>query len=369
MPAVHGRTLVGYDLLILRNGARAAFGSARDRLLLLIALPLLILMAIEVARNASAAVADMTIPARMLAAMVAGFVPTLAIARRLAHLREHSAVAAAALRVKSAAAHLLFWNALPAAAATAILLGGAASLAPPLLLSYGVGGASAWAVLRTQAALRRRVQRRRQARGSLRRLRLHAPSRRQRVADLIASRVGVPRLRFGANILALAALGAVTGAGYFFLLAATGPGRAAVFGALVLFLLVLVLLLLRQQAALLRYLLFLGDGPLGPALVPVALAGAFAAGAVAVRAVVGRDSIGELVLAAAAALLLFAAAALLRGLHFAVRPRRAADLAIQVDIAVLVVTGILMPWLAPPFLALRLLLLHRRALALRRIAP
>jgi hypothetical protein len=162
-------------------------------------------------------------------------------------------------------------------------------------------------------------------------------------------------------------LGALVAAGYAFLAAHGAQGAAPVAAALAM--LLLFLLLLREQAAVLRYVLFLGVGPAGPVLVPIALAACFAAGAFAASAVAGSGSIGALAAAAAAALILFAAAALLRGLHHATKPRRAADLAIQIDVAAFVVAGIVVPWLAPPLLAGRLFLLHRHAQASRHIAP
>jgi hypothetical protein len=368
VPAVPGRTLVAYDLLILSKGARAAFGGPRDRLLLLIAAPLLLLIAIEGAGSVSATLGEVPAPGRMLAAMLAGLAPNLAIGRRLAHLREHSAVAAAALRREAAAAYAIFWNAFPACLAMALFLAGtgsvaeAAALAPPLLLSYAAGAAAAFAARRAHAAARLGLARRRAARGERRPLRLTAPSRRRRVADLIASRTGLPRLPLGANMLAFTALGALATASS--LLIHADPGRAEAFAALAF--LLLFALLLRQQAAVLRYLLFLGDAPAGAALVPLALAGSLAVGAVAAAAGTG---LGKPALAAAAALLAFAAAALLRGLHHAVRPRRAADLAIHLDFAAFLVAGIVLPWLALPLLAVRLFLLHRQAQTLRHIAP
>jgi len=373
VPAVSGRTLIAYDLRILWNGASAAFGGARDRLLLLLAAPLLLLMAIEAAAGASATLGDMPGPARMLFAMLAAFAASLAIGRRLASLREESVVAAAALRRDAAAAYATFWNLPPAAAAMAVLLGGtgtfgvAASLAPPLLLSYGFGMVSASAARRARAGLRDRLQRRRAAQGGVRRLRLGAAGRSARIADLLASRAGLPRLPLAANLIAFAAMGALACAGHAVLRVPGGEGGAAAFAAFAL--LLLFVLLLREQAMLLRYLLFLGVGPAGPALVPLALAASFATGAVAAAAVAGSGRIGELGHAAAALLILFAAAALLRGLHHATKPRRAADFAIQIDFAAFLVAGIVVPWLAPPLLAGRLFLLHRHASALRHIAP
>jgi hypothetical protein len=372
VPAVPGRSLAGYDLLILRKGARTAFGGVRDKLLLLVAIPVLLLLAAQGAGNVVAALGDLPPPARLPIAMLTGLAPNLAVARRLAHLREHSVVAPAALRADAAAAYALFWNALPAAAAMTILLAGTASLAaaaaegPSLLLAYGTGGAAAFAASRAQAALGPALARRLAGRGAVRRLQLAAPGRGQRVRDLMASRTGLPRLPFRANMPAFAALGAATAAGGAVPLAHAGERGAA--ASAVCALLLLFPLLLRQQAALLRYLLFLGDSPTSATLVPIALGASATAGALAVAAVATDNPVSPAV-AAAGALLLFAAAALLRALHHATKPRRAADFAIQLDLAALIAAAIAVPWLAPPLLAARLFLLHRQARALRHIAP
>jgi hypothetical protein len=366
VPAVFGRSLVGYDLLILWKGGRAAFGGLRDRILLLAAAPLLLLMAVQAAENASETTGNLTAPARMLIALLAAFGANLIIGRRLAHLREESVVSAAALHRHAAVVYAAFWNVLPFALAIAVLLGkaGTLTLAAPLLLSYGIGVALAFAARHSRAALRDRLQRWRAAKGGLARLRLSAPSRRGRISDLLASRAGIPRLTLATNLLAFAVLGAVGATGYSLLVARGGGPAFAAFALLLVF-----VLLLREQAMVLRYLLFLGVGPAGPMLVPIALAASFAVGCVAAAAVAGTGRIGELAAAAAAALLLFAAAALLRGLHYATKPRRAADLAIQIDMAAFLVAGIVVPWLAPPLLAGRLFLLHRHAQALRHIMP
>ncbi|HEX8191514.1 MAG TPA: hypothetical protein VF552_01310 [Allosphingosinicella sp.] len=371
MPAVLGRTLVGYDLLIMWKGARAAFSGTGDRLLLLVAGPLLVAMAAEGAAGASAALGALPTLIGMAAAMLAGFAPNLAIGRRLDHLRGHSIIAAAALRRDAAANYALFWNLLPLALTLAVLLGAAprieaaARFAPALLLSYASGAGAAWAARRAGAGVRDRLLRRRAGRGAARRLALSAAGRRRRVLDLVASRTGLPRLPLLANLVAFAALGAAIAAGWSLLLARSGLAGAAAFGASAL--LLIAAALLRQQAGLLRYLLFLGDSPLRAVAVPIALAGALALGATAAAAAVGNGA--GTASAAAAILLLLAAAALLRALHHSARPRRAADFAIQIDVAALLAAAIVLPWIAPLLVAGRLFLLHRRVQALRHIVP
>jgi hypothetical protein len=373
VPAVLGRSLVRYDLLILWKGARAAFSGTRDRLLLLLAVPLLGAMAVQGAAGVSAALGEAPASVQWLLAILAGFAPNLIIGRRLDHLREHSVVAAAALRRDAGAVYALFWNVPPFALAMAFLVGGAGSvpdaagLAPPLLLAYGGGIVAALLSRRAGEALGREVRRRQLERGAGRRMRLSAASRRRRIADLAAGRTGLPRLALAANLLAFAALGALGAGGYALLRVHAAPGWAAgiAAGALV----IAVTLLMRQQAALLRYLLFVGDGPERTALVPAALAAAMACGAVAAAALTGAGDLSEVAAVSALGVILLAAFLLLRGLHHAARPRRAADFAIQIDAVALVAAGIAVPWLAAPLLAGRLFLLHRRARALRHVAP
>jgi hypothetical protein len=256
----------------------------------------------------------------------------------------------------------------PLAGALALLLAAVPTLASALLAAAAHGfGAGAAAVARPIAsALLRSFQRRRTRRGRIRPLPLGQEARRRRIAALVAARAGFPGLSLRANLLALAALGALVAAaaGLLALFAApAAPAAALLFAASIAF-----ALLLRQHAALLRYLLFLGIAPVWPAMVLLALAGALVGGFAATAAAAGG---GPAALAAGAAIALasFAVLALIRAFHFATRPRRTAELAIQVDLVALVVASVLTPMLAPALLVLRLFALHRRAAAMKHLAP
>jgi hypothetical protein len=363
------RTLAAYDLLILRRGAAAAFSSKRDLLLIVLALPVLLLMAAEGFRNSAAALAAAPAPLRLLAAAATALAANLAILRRLDHLRADSIVAHAALRPAAAAGYAAAWNAVPLAGALALLLAAVPTLASALLAAaaYGLGAGAAAVARRIAFALRRSLQRRRTRRGPIRPLPLGQEARRSRIAALVAARAGFPGLSLRANLFALAALGALVAAAGAGLptpsAAPAAPAAALLFAALIPF-----ALLLRQQAALLRYLLFLGVTPAWPALVPLALAGALIGG-FAVTAAAAGGAPAALAAGAAIALASFAVLALIRAFHFATRPRRTAELSIQVDLVALVVASVLTPMLAPALLAFRLFALHRRAAAMKHLAP
>jgi hypothetical protein len=200
-----------------------------------------------------------------------------------------------------------------------------------------------------------------------RRLPFRGASRNARVRELIAARSGPFRMRMGRNLLLFAALGALIGLGRLWL---TGPlGQPAVAAMAGMLILALLALLLRQHPPLLRYLLFLGGDPAVPAaLIPAAMAGALIAGFLIAGGAAGAGPAAMLA-GAAALLLLFTLLALLRALHYATRTRHAAEIAIQIDLAVLFVVGWAVPPLAAAALALRLWLLWRGARALRYAMP
>jgi hypothetical protein len=361
--------LAAYDLLILRRGAAAAFSGKRDLLLIVVGLPVLLLMAAEGVRDFAAALATAPIPLRPVAAAAVALAANLAILRRLAHLRADSIVARAALRPAAAAGYAAAWNAVPLAAALALLLAAVPTAASALLAAaaYGLGVGAAACARGMGLALMRRHQRRRATRGPARPLPLGQDARRGRIAAVIAARVGFPGRSLSANVLAFASLGALAAAVCARMpalsAAPAAPAAALLLGALIPF-----GLLLRQHAALLRYLLFLGTPPAGAALVPLALAGALVGGFAVTAAATGTPLV-PLAAGAAAALGVFAVIVLIRAFHFATRPRRAAEFAIQIDLVALIVAAVVTPMLAPALLAFRLFALHRRAGAMQHLAP
>ena len=297
--------LLAYDLLIVWKGARAAFSKKRDILLLLVAVPIVALVAAQGASNAAATVRDIAEPAKMLLVAVTALFVNLAAERRLTHLELESVVARFALRRAPRLVHRLFWNALPLVASISIMAAGTASSAPlparvaALVLAYSAGAGAGALARRAQYHLVRRLSRRRSASGSVRLLRLPGDDRRQRIAALVAARTGLAGPSIAANAAAFAVIGALVALLYRLSAGALprpGPEVLAAVAATVAF-----GLLLRQHPPLLRYLLYLGIEPARPALVPAASAGSLAAGFVLTAAALNLpEALAFAVLAACA---------------------------------------------------------------------
>lgn len=364
--------LLAYDLLIVWKGARAAFSRKRDILLLLLAVPLVSLVAAQSASNAAATARDLPEPAKMLLVSVAAFFVSLAAERRLAHLETETIVARFALRRGPRLVHRLFWNALPLVISVWIMAAGSASAeslpvrAAALILAYAGGAGAAALAGRARLHLVRWSGRRRADSGAARPVRLPGEERRQRVTALIAARTGLAGPSIAANAAAFAVIGAYMAFLYWLSAGALprpGPEliaaslAAAAYG-----------LLLRQHPPLLRYLLYLGIGPVRPALVPAASAGSLAAGFVLGAAALNLPEAPAFAALGAGALLLFLILALLRALHYAIRSRQAAELAMQLDAVMILLAAFIAPPLALVVLAGRLFMLHRRARSLRFVA-
>jgi hypothetical protein len=361
--------LVRYDLMILWRSGRAAFSTKSDILLLLLGVPAGLLAAQAGVQRAAPAVGALPLGVKLLLAAGVAFAVNIAVGRRLAHLREESVIARQALRAGPALLHAFCWNIAPFTAVTAALL-----LAPrdgqlllgPLLLGSYLGGV---ALAAAQAAIRARLVRWRNrslaAAGGGRRLCFRGASRGARIRELIAARCGFP-MRFAASLLLFAGLGAAIGFGGLGLAGPLAQPVAAVLAGLLI--LVLLALLLRQHPPLLRYLLYLGSDPAGPAvLIPAAMAGALVGGFLLAGGAAGAG-VAMAIGGAAALLLLFILLALLRTLHYATRSRQAAEIAIQLDLVALFIVGWAAPPLAAAALPVRLGLLWRRARRLRYLA-
>jgi hypothetical protein len=363
---VAGNTaLISYDLLILRRGAQAAFSRLRDRLLLALAVPLGLLL---LARAAAPVAAEMPLALKAALVGLSGFAVAHWVAARLGHLRAHSMLAPHALKARPAAFHAAFWSAPPLLAGLAVFLTGRelAFELGALLAAFAAGAAAAlgWRMLRRK--LRRLAARRRGSAARPRVPDLELGTRRQRIVRLLIARSGLRQLRIAANLAFFAGAGALLG-----LVAAlrdSGPfaftmplaGLAAV---------LLAGLAIRQHPPLLRYLLFLGIMPTGPALVPLLPLAALLAGFVAAAASLGSIPLLWLAAGAASVLLFLALAALLRGHHYSAKSRQAAEFAIQIDFAMLAAAAFIAPPFAPFLLALRLWMLRRASAALRYSAP
>lgn len=364
--------LLAYDLLIVWKGARAAFSKKRDILLLLLAVPIVSLVAAEGASNAAATVRDLAEPAKMLLVAVTAVFVNLAAERRLTHLEAESIVARFALRRGPRLLHRLFWNALPLVASVSIMAAGSASAeslpvrAAALIVAYAAGAGAGALVRRARLHLVRWLSRRRAASGALRSLRLPGEERRQRIAALVAARTGLAGPSIAANAAAFAAIGACIALIYRLsagTLPRPGPEVLTAVAAAVAF-----GLLLRQHPPLLRYLLYLGIEPVRPALVPAASACSLAAGFVLGAAAMNLPEALGFAALAAAALLFFLFLLLLRALHYATRSRQAAELAMQIDAVAILLAGFIAPPLALVVLGGRFFMLHRRARSLRFVA-
>jgi hypothetical protein len=363
--------LLRYDLRILLNGAREAFGRKRDLTLLLLGLPLLLAALVRAVQEGSGGGPLVTRAMLALAGSV-GFMVQSAVQRRLLHLRQDSVMAKAALQPGRALAYAAFWHVL----AALLSIAAAAAMAPDQRIA---AGAALFATLTYCAGIGLAV-----AAGMVRRLlpRLGAivPSReapapvnwpegerRARIARLLAEQAGVKQLNLAANVGLCAAIGASVGLAYS-ALSAAGAGQAAlILGTLVL--VILLSLLGRQHAPLWRFILFLGVRPAALTLVSALLAAALVAGAAIMLAGTGALPPGAVAGAGAILVLLFGFVAVMRALHYATRPRALADFAFQIDLLVIGASAFLM-WLLAPVVALaRLVQLRQRAEGQRWLLP
>lgn len=362
------RTLILYDLMILRRNAAAAFARKRDILLLLVAVPIGLLLVVEGAGEIAASVASLPVALTMLAFATTAFAVNLAVAGRLAHLREESVVARQALRSAEALLHGSFWNVMPLAVGLALILpSGRAALAPIFLLAYlaGVGLAAGQRAVR--GAVMAWIARRRAA-GSGRRGVPRGRNRRRRLIGLLVGRMGFFGPAVTANLVGLAAIGATAALIHHLLSPQVGAPAAGIITGLPL-LLLLLRILTRTRPSLLRYLLYLGCEPALPALVASALAASLIGGLTTAALAMAMAAPLALLAGATALLLLFLALALLRTLHLATKPRQTAEIAVQLDLVAAGLVGLLALPLAPALVVARLWLIERRARAMRHLAP
>jgi hypothetical protein len=356
--------LVAYDLLILRRGAGTAFSRRRDMLLLALALPVGTLLAWNAAGGLAEKASELPLAVKVMLVGLIGFAIAHASTARLVHLREHSMVARQALHGGTAAFHAAFWNALPLIAALTVFPNSQdpAPEVGALLASYAAGAAAApgWRSLWRQ--LRRRAERRKSRAARVVVPDLQLGTRRQRLVRLLIARSGLRKVPIGANLALFAGCGAMLG----LLLpwrASHPPAFAMPFAALATAL--LIGRAMRQHPPLLRYLVFLGIMPTGPALVPLFPLTALVAGFVAATAGLGAIPLARLLGGAAACLIILACIALLRGYHHASKSRQAAEFVLQIDFAIIAAAALIAPPFAPAFLLARLWTLRRSAVALR----
>ena len=364
--------LLRYDLRIAWRGARSALSRKRDLLLLLVGLPLIALLAARGFSDAVAAAAGLPAQAKLGAAGAVGFLVTLAVGGRLKHLQEDSVMARKALRASSARAYLLSWNTPFFVASLGIMLIGSPSptrlaLSAGLAASYAVGGGLG--MFQRRGRIGQGLAKPRLLSGGLAQAALQGETRRQRIVQLVTRRTGLWGASPGGNLALLFAAGASAGLAYVILTdVVAAPDRLPEF-VVGLPVLLLLGLLLRQHPPLFRYLSYLGVGPVGPALVPALFAAALLGGLIAAAMATGTMSSASPALAAGVVLLGFVVIALVRALHYAVRPRQQAEIAMQLDIAALLLVGFLALPLAVVLLIVRLAMMVRRTRQLRYMLP
>ena len=358
--------LLRYDLRIIVNSARAAFSRKRDLILLVLGLPAMLLVLVRTVQEGAGGL--FAARATIAVAGSLGFVVQMAVQRRLAHLRQDSVMAKAALQARLAFGYALFWH-LPAAvlsmAGGAALSGGAAG-ALWALIAYGAGIVGAVA-----AGMARRL---------LPSIIATLPSgtpragkewpdagRGRRIARLLAGRAGSPQLGLAGNAALFGALGSGLGL-VFWAMSAAGAGQGAIILSALL-MVVLIGLLARQHAPLWRFILFLGARPAGGSLVPVVMVAALVAGFCISVAATGTLPLAPVAGGGTILILLFASVAVLRALHYATKPRALADFAFQIDLLVIAVCGLLFWPLAPIVGVVRLVQLRESAEARRWLLP
>lgn len=285
------------------------------------------------------------------------------VLQRLRWLREESVVASDALRTDAALCyqaglHLPLAVALLGIAAAAPGLSIEARLAVPI--GYALGGGLVWVALRIAEPVCLPAWTPSLMIGTPRPL--ASAQRRRRLASLFAAIGGVRSASFPANLAICFAAGLAISAIHALLRhAEIATDVALAMQGAILF--ITLVLLSRQQASLLRYLTVVGVGPWHAPAVATLLAGSLMAGMVMGALAMTRDVTGAVAILGAAGWLGFAVIATLRALHAASKSRGAANLAVQVDLVAIAILGILAFPAAIALTFIRVVMLHRRALA------
>ena len=362
--------LVRHDLLIVRNSFLAAFSTGRDWLILAFGLILVAVVARQMLSDVAAAAhsVPLAIPAAYF--LVAGFSTFLFSAHRLSHFAEESPLAPFALRAFPrlayqglALAAVLMASGVPLAIVYFVSrerVFGAALAGGWLMLLAGAAAAAAWRTTlpRVQRAWRRQWRRR------TRTLAPPQPLMGGRTTRLVS--LSLRRQSGGARSTALAIV-VIAGSGLAAALAgfavrAAGSDAAAL-GVTASLGLVVMLALSRLSARLVRYLAFAGFGPLAAGLAPVPGMALFLGSLALATAVPMPEWAVPALVLAGSALFLFGLVAYVRALHYRIRSRRAADLAIQIEAIAAAMLGFAFLPLAMLFIVGRIAWLQRRARA------
>ncbi len=350
--------LLRHDLAILVSSFKAAFSTLRDRMLLLAASALVVVGGTQLLDVVHERVANLALYALAATAALVGALVQARVESRLSFLSAESVLAADALTPLQRAGYAALWHTATMTLLCVTALGLAWRSVATLLLAYALGVGLAWAaaLLRGSARISPRPLRR-------------APSTRAAALTSgkhpLAQIVAAKQSFLGASLPAgLAAVSAAAALSVLMVAAAAaaGPESSALAVAAMLALAGLGLFS-RVDPALVRFAAFAGVGAGRTVASHLPLTTAYSAAFALLALLLGR-SLGSSV--ATIVLFLGAGAAgivCLRILHYRLRPKRAADLAVQIEIAALAMLAFVFLPLAVLAGSLRLLLLTRSSRA------
>lgn len=366
--------LLRHDLRIVVNSFLTAFSSVRDWIAISLMLLLAGFFAVDFLRDLENKGLPLSLTGLALYfAASAAFTYSLSH-HRIRYFSEHSPLAFFALYGPSRRVYQAFWLGLALLLNYLVVIilylsAGGNQIAAPLRAALVLGWAAFLAGAAAAMIWRRAGERvRRAAARFWARLgaRARPPERlpHGRIACLLNVTVKSQSL-FGRTTAA--ALAIVAGAGLALGLLGLGLARLLsekeAVATLLLLLLLALVLLSRMNAGRVGFLRFLGFAPFAPGMMPVvAMAVLVAAAGVLVPVVAPSYAVPVAVLMLAL-LALFALVAYLRALHYRLKPRSRADLAVQLDGLCVALLGAAFAPLALVFVVFRIYRLHRDARA------
>jgi hypothetical protein len=366
--------LVRHDLRIAANSFLTAFYSVKDW----VALALMVLLAGFFAADFLRGLENRGLPLSStglaLYFAASAFFTYSFSHHRIRYFAEHSPLAFFALNGRSRRAYEAFWLGLALlvnylVVAILYLSAGGREMAATLRAALVFGWAADLAGTAAALLWRRAAEGVRRAVGRIRlRLRRRAQSPERLPPGRLACLLNVTIKRqslFGRTTVA--AMSIVAGVGLALGLLGLGLGRVLSewesLATLLLLLLLALVLLSRLNAGRIRFLRFLGFAPFAPGMMPVvAMAVLVAAAGPFVPLVAPTYAVPTAVLMLAL-LALFALVAYLRALHYRLKTRSRADLAIQLDGLCIALLGFAFAPLALVFVLVRIYRLHRAARA------
>lgn len=323
-----GNRLLRHDIAIVVSSFLAAFSSLRDRMLLLAALALLVGGGMQLLAALHERVAGIPLHILSAAAALAGALVQAQVEKRLSFLSAESVLAADALIPLQRAGYAALWHAVTLMLLVVAALGLPWPLVASLLVAYalGLGLAKAAALLRGSTRITARV---------LHRVSGTRPAGFTSGKHPLAQIVAAKQSFLGSSLPAgLALASAAAGVSVLVVSGAAAAGSKPLGLAVAAMLALLGLgLFSRVDHALVRFAAFAGLGAGRTVTSHLPLTTTYSAAFALLALLLGRN-LGSSV--ALIVLLLGAAAtgiACLRILHYRLRPNRAADFAVQVDLA------------------------------------